>query len=138
MNPERMRARGVAFSQRQRASLPGYQLVFNVLEEREAGIGYANIVLQNGAVTVEGMLYDISESGFAKLDCAEDAPDSYQRCTVKVTGDDGGEIEAMAYIGKRTRSHLLPTKEYLNHLIVGSGLLSAEYQSWLRTIKTAD
>lgn len=137
MNPDRMRGRGVAFSQRRRAKLPGYKLVFNVLEERNTRIGYANIVSQDGDVT-EGVLYEIPQSDFLKLDSAEDAPECYQRCKVRVTLDHEGEIEAMTYVGRRTGSHLLPTKEYLDHLLVGSRLLSVEYQRWLRTIKTAD
>jgi gamma-glutamylcyclotransferase len=138
MSRERMRERGVIFSQRRWAKLPGYELVFNVLDEMDAGIGYANIVQRNGPATVEGVLYEICESGFAKLDNFEEVPEYYQRRTVSVTVDDGREIEAMTYIGRRTGDHLLPTREYLNHLITDSRLLSAEYQSWLRTIRTAD
>jgi gamma-glutamylcyclotransferase len=144
MNPDRMRVRGINFGARQRATLAGYRLVFNVFKAEDSPIGYANIVSHSvshgdGAHVegpfVEGVLYEMPFDDFTKLDVFEDG---YDRGPVKVAVDGEGEIEAIAYFGHRIALRLAPTKEYLSHLLIGSSLLSPDYQSWLKTIKTVD
>jgi gamma-glutamylcyclotransferase len=135
MNPERMRGRGINFGARRRATLEGYQLVFNVFKAHDSPIGYANIVSQDDGARVEGVLYEMPFADFAKLDRFEDG---YDRGAVTVTVDHEGAVEAAAYIGHRTALSLAPTREYLRHLLIGSSLLSPDYQRWLKTIKTLD
>jgi gamma-glutamylcyclotransferase len=135
MNPDRMRVRGINFGERRRATLAGYQLVFNVFKEENSPIGYANIVSQGDGAGVEGVLYEMPFADFAKLDVFEDG---YERGHMNVAVDGEGKCEATLYIGQRTATGLAPTREYLSHLLIGSSLLSADYQRWLKTIKTVD
>jgi len=137
MNPDRMKSRGVKFLRRIHAVLNGWRLEFNKVSFRNPREGYANIVRDENSI-VEGILYEILDSDIGKLDRYEGYPDHYDRITVKVRLDNGSEIEAFTYIAQpdKVRSGLKPSKEYLNHLLKGSDLLSKEYRDRLSKLET--
>lgn len=83
MNPERMRERNIYFSSRNHATLKGFRLEFNKVASRNSEEGYANIVLDKDG-TVEGILYDITNSDLIKLDRYEGYPDHYNRVKVNI------------------------------------------------------
>ncbi|MGQ9801370.1 MAG: gamma-glutamylcyclotransferase family protein [Candidatus Saccharicenans sp.] len=139
MDPARMSAREVRFSQRVRAILRGYRLKFNKVEYRNPGEGYANIVQEEGGL-VEGVLYDIPDSDLSKLDGVEGYPAHYDRIAVSVQLDDGQEIEAVTYVAQpdSIRDGLKPTREYLSHLLAAKDVLSNSYYRKLQSQETLD
>ena len=70
MDPDRMRERGVLFTERRRAILEGWKLLFNKVSSRNPSEGFANIEREEGSV-VEGILYEIRDSDLEKLDSYE-------------------------------------------------------------------
>lgn len=136
MDPDRMRLRGISFSSRTKATLQGWELVFNKIKKDCPGVGYANIAPALNAC-VEGILYQVEN--IDKLDPFEGVPTHYKRSTVNVAVD-GGMCAAEVYVAvpQRTLPGLKPTREYLAHLIKGSDLLSADYVAKLKETPTAD
>ncbi len=128
MNPERMRERGIDFSERVRAILEGWRLEFNKVASRNPEEGYANIVKDDKEI-VEGILYTVFDSDIKKLDRYEGYPCHYNRITVIVKLNDGKEREAITYVAnsEKVRDGLKPSREYLNHLLERCDLLSQEY-----------
>jgi gamma-glutamylcyclotransferase len=129
MNVARMSQRGVEYTRRMGATLKGYRLVFN---KRAAapGQGYANIIVgKKGNDEVQGVLYETSEAGLAKLDAYEGVPSHYYRQQVRVETLSGQKRTATVYIAHPSMcaSGLKPSREYLDHLLEGKTFLSAEY-----------
>jgi len=139
MNLERMIHRRVKFLSRRHAILKSWRLEFNKVVANNSSEGYANIVQDENSI-VEGILYEILDSDVKKLDIREGYPIHYGKISVKVQLDDGSEVEAFAYVAKpdKVRSGLKPSKEYLNHLLKGSDLLSKEYRDRLSKLETLD
>ena len=139
MNPERMKERGVNFLSRKRAILYGWRLEFNKEALRNPKEGYANIVKDENSF-VEGCIYEIKEDDFKKLDKYEGYPEHYYRVEVKVRMDDGDEVDAITYVANpnKVKEGLKPSKEYLDHLLKGSDLLSDDYINKLKAIETLD
>jgi len=139
MNPDRMKQRGIKFTQREWAILKNWRLEFNKIASRNPKEGYANIVRDSNEA-VEGVLYEISEKDVKKLDKWEGYPTHYDRTIVKVNLKDGREIDALVYIAQpdKVRNGLKPTREYLAHLLKGCDLLSKEYCEILRKIEVLD
>ena len=94
MNPERMKQRGIKFTQREWAILKNWRLEFNKKASRNLKEGYANIVRDNNEA-VEGILYEISEENVKKLNKWERYPIHYDRTTVKVNLKDGENVLAL-------------------------------------------
>lgn len=139
MNPERMKLRGINYSQRKPATLKAWKLKFNKAASKNPEEGYANIVLNvNG--TVEGILYEIDDPDLSKLDKYEGYPDHYCRILVKVLLNDGQKVEAITYVANsnKIRNGLRPSKEYLSHLLKGCDLLSEKYCKRLKEWETLD
>lgn len=137
MDPELMMARGARFASRVGAILEHHELVFNKTSGR-AGFGYANVSRLRGSF-VQGILYDIDESGGMDLDRCEGAPIHYERSSVSVfLVDDLREMTAMTYVAKpeRTSDGLLPTREYMDSLLKGGDLLFPEYVDFLNSFET--
>lgn len=139
MNPERMKERGINYSQRKPATLKAWKLAFNKVASKKPEEGYANIISDISSI-VEGIFYEIEDSGIAKLDRYEGYPEHYCRILVTVLMHDGQEVEAVAYVANsnKIRGGLRPSKEYLNHLLKGCDLLSKEYCKRLREMETVD
>jgi len=139
MDSERVRKRGIRFSQRRHATLKGYRLEFNKVASRDPREGYANIVQYENGI-VEGVLYDIEDSDLSRLDRHEGYPDHYQRVEVRVQLDDRQEVEAVTYVAQpdRVRYELMPSRDYLDHLLAAGDILSESYRRKLQLWQTLD
>ena len=125
MNPHRMRERGMRFSVARAAALTDVRLVFNKASRLHPGIGHANLQYAPGEI-VEGVLYDLVDSiEIARMDRFESAPVNYSR---EVVHTSAGE-SCWTYFANPAvlRMRLLPSREYLDHLLAGEPYLSAPY-----------
>ena len=139
MDFERMRERGIRFSQRTHGILKGYRLEFNKIASRNPQEGYANVVkFENGIV--EGVIYEIPDSDLSKLDKCEGHPEHYDRVKVKVRIDDRQELEAVTYVAQpdKVRDGLKPSRDCLNHLLAAKDLLSESYRRKLEAWQPLD
>ncbi|WXL27470.1 gamma-glutamylcyclotransferase family protein [Ectopseudomonas mendocina] len=129
MNPARMQARGLEVVEAMAGVLPGYGLCFNKrATNRAAGRAYANIRHQRGA-KVEGVLYRLAdEHEIIKLDHFEGTPVFYSRECMPVITQSGVQA-AWVYIANPAfrEEGLLPSVDYMAHLLAGRAWLSHEY-----------
>jgi len=128
MNPQRMNARGIAFSQALAGQLVGFELCFDKRASGKSGVGYANIRYQPGSV-VEGVLYRLQRAEDIDLmDPFEGNPYRYSR-EVFAAGSELGAINCWVYVANRAllAPQLLPEKLYLEHLLKGRPWLSDSY-----------
>jgi gamma-glutamylcyclotransferase (GGCT)/AIG2-like uncharacterized protein YtfP len=127
MNEKRMEERDIRFSKKQKAILPGCQLVFNKIACYNNNQGYANIQL-HPSDKVEGILYNIPNEDLQKLDIFEGFPTHYERWEVTLLVKEK-LVNAITYIAhpSKTAKGLRPTRDYLNHLLAGKSFLSKEY-----------
>lgn len=139
MDSQRMKSRRVVFFSRVPARLCGYRLEFNKVASRNPQEGYANIVPDDNGI-VEGALYEIDPVSLDSLDVFEGCPKHYIKQHIKVRTNDNREFSAVTYIAvpEKTRNGLLPTREYLNHLLAGKDVLSEKYYRRLINMKTLD
>lgn len=136
MNALRMQARGLNVVEALSGGLPGYRLCFNKRAmDRAVGRAYANIQHARDGL-VEGVLYRLQDAGeIAKLDHFEGTPIYYSReCLPIVTAH--GVQPAWVYIANPAfrENGLLPTVDYLAHLLAGRELLSEDYWSALAAL----
>ena len=129
MNPARMQARGLMVLEALAGHLPNYRLCFNKrAADRAPGRAYANIQHARDAL-VEGVLYRLADADeIAKLDHFEGTPVYYSReCLPIVTAQ--GVQAAWVYVANPAfrEEGLLPSADYLAHLLAGRGLLSEAY-----------
>lgn len=115
-----------------KARLMRYKLVFNKQSSKNPLNGFANVMEAPESI-VEGVLYEVSEAGMLKLDGNEGVPVHYRRALVQVETDEGVQ-EATTYIAcqEEVREGLLPTEEYLDHLLKGRKYLSEAYYNTLK------
>lgn len=76
-----------------------------------------------------------------ELDQYKGVPHHYKHSQVSVgRRDTGGVVAAVIYVANpdKVRNGLKPTREYLNHFLVGADYLSEEYVRCLRTMETLD
>ena len=127
------------FANRQFARLDGYRLVFNKTSAANPDEGFANINPDDDSA-VEGALYKVEFQSIERLDYFEGYPNAYRREEVWVTTSDGWKHKAITYIANenQTANGLKPSREYLNNLLRGKDLLSAEYYSQLENVETFD
>ena len=86
---------------------------------------------------MHGTLNEMPDAGLAVLDVWEGvAGGHYERRTVPVVRAD--TVEAVAYVALKVGDGLKPTREYLSHLLAGSGLLPVGYRKKLKEIPTLD
>lgn len=138
-DPAVMEKKGVPFTARRRAVLRGYRLRFNKRAHRERlpdTIGFANINEWPGGA-VEGILYDLAREHLPALDRSERCPGHYQRIRVAVETELGPE-DCWAY--KATPSMLaeglVPSRNYVDHILAGREFLSQQYLDALNQSKT--
>lgn len=133
MNPARMQARGLRVSEVMPGRLIGYALCFNKRAmDRAPGRAYANIRYQRDGV-VEGVLYRLAElDEIAKLDPFEGTPIYYSRERLAIVTAQGVQ-PAWVYIANPAfrQDGLLPSADYLAHLLQGREFLSEAYWSAL-------
>lgn len=133
MSVSRMTERGVTPFSITHGILNNYVLKFNK-KSSKGDWSFANIEESEGD-TVEGVIYEISESQLEKLDKFEGAPVHYRRERIDVTS--GGEkTECIAYIAQKDYivEGLKPTDDYMKFLVEGALLLSQDYQKMLASI----
>jgi gamma-glutamylcyclotransferase len=109
--------------------LKGYRLLFNKRAETKAGIGWANIVERPDDV-VHGILYELTKEELDTLDKYEKVKEGhYRHETVSVQISDGTTTTAIAYVARSewVEDGLLPTREYLNHLLAARDYLPPDY-----------
>lgn len=131
LNADRMRNREAFFTKREHAVLHGYKLVFAF--NSGSGFGSATVVPDENS-DVHGALYTLEKGGLAKLDIFEWVPKGgYERVNITVSLDDGEMKKCVGYTctEKYFKSGLLPSKEYLGHLLRGKDLLPSHYYTFL-------
>ena len=138
-NPVVMKRKGVDFTSRKRAVLHRYRLLFNKKAYRESlpdSIGFANINEDPDGI-VEGVLYDICDKHLGLLDRSERYPDHYGRIHVVVETEDG-PIECCAYQAQpdKLASGLVPSRNYLDHILAADDFLSRQYYEALDKSQT--
>ncbi len=135
MNPARMTRRVGEFTIIGLGILDGYELVFNKKAKGKKGIGYANVEHVIGQ-KVEGVLYQFD--AIEKLDQYEGYPDHYDREMLTVLSDKG-KMEAWVYKAKHHQvgQELLPSPDYLKHILKGKPFLSSDYYNVLSKTKTS-
>lgn len=136
MNLDRMKERGIDFTSRVFARLDDYKLVFNKKALR-GNKTFANIEPSEGN-HVEGALYEFPDEQIDNLDRCEGHPCHYERKELTVLDQNGLSMSAMVYIAHPDKivSGLLPTRDYLDHLLEGEDLLSKSYYDELARVKT--
>lgn len=138
-NPAVMKRKGVEYSSRRRAVLRGFRLLFNKKAYRESlpdTIGFANINEDPEGV-VEGVLYDICDEHLDLLDKSERFPDHYGRIHV-VVETDAGPTECFAYQARpdKLATGLVPSRNYLDHILAANDFLSQQYYEALDQSQT--
>ncbi len=139
MNKERMIERKAEFTEMQKGILKDWKLVFNKINSRKEGAGFANIMPKVGSI-VEGIIYKVDEETLQKLDRFEGVPNHYNRKTMEIESKDNEMINCITYLANpsKTDDSRKPEKWYLNHLLKGEEYLSKEYFSDLKKIETLD
>ena len=119
--------------------LPGWKLIFNVIDDPQDKSSYANIVPHPGS-KVEGLIIETNGDGIKKLDWNESIPNFYRRKKVTVIGPKKRELECITYVGnpKRLARGLKPRRAYMNHLLNGKLFLHPKYLKKLEAIETLD
>ena len=138
-NPAIMEKKGVEYGSRRRAVLHGYRLLFNKRALRESlpdTIGFANIN-EDPDGSVEGILYEIVDQHLPRLDDSERYPDHYDRITVHVETDNASE-QCSAYQAQpdKVAPGLIPSRNYLNHILAAGDYLSRQYHEALDRSQT--
>lgn len=138
-NPAVMDRKGVVYTSRHRAALPGYRVLFNKRAMRQrlpVDIGFANVNPHEGG-RVEGILYDIPDEYIDRLDESERVPEHYRRIDVTVETDDGPE-PCFTYqaLPDKIAEGLRPSRNYLNHILSARDFLSRQYYDALDKSKT--
>ncbi len=138
MDVGQMEERGVVFSSVSPAILNDYALVFNKQSRKYPAIGFANIVPKDGSI-VEGALYELQDKDLLKLDRFEGYPVHYLRDQVKVLSGDQ-MVRAHVYVGSpgMLREGLVPSRQYLDHLLVGRAFMSDGYLLSLQQVPVLD
>jgi cation transport regulator ChaC len=139
MNPARVRARGLAFTQAEGAVLRGFRLEFHKQSRHHPGSGHANIAFDREGI-VEGVLYRLAlPDEIHKMDPFERTPVNYSRDVVMVETASGTE-PSWTYFANAGVLYpgLRPERAYLAHLLAGAPYLSAAYLARLARWPCAD
>lgn len=139
LNPKVMAKKSIVWEARRAAVLSGYTLAFNKRNERESlpsVIGFANL-LSDASGRVEGALYTLDDSLLGALDRVERCPDHYERIEVTVECE-GACVAGLTYRARpeRTAEGLIPSRNYINHILAASALMSPQYAARLDAIET--
>ncbi|MDA3616340.1 gamma-glutamylcyclotransferase family protein [Polluticaenibacter yanchengensis] len=136
MNMNRMRERNINYSSQKSAKLENFKLVFNK-KAKDGDYSYANLEVSEGNF-VEGIIYEFPDNEITNLDKAEGYPIHYDKIKVTVIDENKDQIEALTYIAQSDKivTGLLPTSDYLSHLLAGKFFLTPEYFETLQKTKT--
>lgn len=128
-----MQARCPGARFRATARVDGYELCFPMISFTRGGMGVASI-RPNEDAYVEGVVYEMTEDDFARLDRYESEGAKYRRAEIKIPGLD----QVWTYFSRLDDGHhYSPSEEYLNAVIKGATEheLSAEYIQTLRQVR---
>lgn len=121
LNRKQLAERCPASQPRFSAELSNYRLIFTGWSRQWRG-GVASIKSSRGDKVLGG-IYEISDTGLARLDRSEGCPDSYNRLKITVYCDTGEPIEAITYIKSRQADESKPSPEYLK-------IIQQGYRDW--------
>ncbi len=129
----RMARRGAIWEHAQRGILNNYELDFAKEANISSGEGYATIKESKGK-RVEGIIYRLEDKDMAKkLDAFEGVElGQYKRIEIKVLLKSGKTARCFTYIACKRFKGLLPSKNYINHILAGEHYLTKEYHQWLK------
>jgi len=132
MNPDRVTARGLHFDRVLAGRVPGLGLRFNKQSKEHPHCGHANLVYAPSEIA-EGVLYQLSDdSMIERMDPFERAPINYSRECIAVQTDEGPIVSWVYFANPAVlRDALVPSWEYLNHLLAGRPFLSRDYHGRL-------
>jgi len=132
MNPQRVAERGLRVGEPRAGVLCDFRLTFNKMSRDHPGVGHANIQFARGHRT-EGVLYELHHADeILKMDPFESAPRNYGRDKVLIQSA-SGPCWAWTYFANPAVQveGLLPSPEYLAHLLAGRPFLSDAYMAEL-------
>ena len=122
LNLTSLRAKGVEPRSSERATLPGWKLLFNVRHwfRHEGGVGNIH-PSDNPSDRVEGLMHVIEDEHLPLLDALEAYGVGYDRIEV-VPETTHGPTRALTYVGLPAAldAGCLPTRRYLNILLKGA------------------
>jgi len=130
----------VEFTDRQKGIMKDWKLIFNKINVKRKGAGYANIEPEIGSI-VEGIIYKVNDGAIKMLDWYEGVRfDSYRQKEMLVENERNKSINCIVYIAnpKKTDNSLKQEDDYLKHLLAGKEFLSENYYSWLEQTPTID
>lgn len=143
MRTQRVAQRGLRVVEQCSAWIPNLALRFNKADAVRPGSGHANLVFAPGE-QVEGVLYTLVDADeIIKMDPFERAPWNYGREALWVNL--GSPARSSTHAAERRsawtyfanpavqQEGLLPSQEYLEHLLAGSNFLSIAYAERLRS-----
>ena len=138
MNPDRMMERGIIFKSRSFGILRDYKLSFNKISSKNPKEGYANVIVSKHSI-VEGCIYEVSNSDILLLDKFEGYPKHYRREEI-VVQNNSGMIKCIVYIANNSKvlEGLMPTTDYMSHILKGKDMLTESYYTNLKNIKLLD
>jgi hypothetical protein len=125
---------------RRYAVLTDHRLVFDKMSSTDNSVGYGN-VKQEAGHQVEGVINELDSTDLARLDALELVPHHYLRSQIAVHDSlSGGLVLAEIYTAHPSwiRPDLKPLRSYLDNLLGGADLLSADYVTHLRSILRKD
>lgn len=140
MNLAQMKSRCPGARKIRNGSLNGYEICFPTKSSSRLGKGVASVCEKIGAY-VEGVLFELTDSDWKRLDKFEDVPNSYVRKAVTISLNDGGTTEAETYVANPMEGGVFkPSKEYMDLIIHGAeeNELSKNYIEFLREIECED
>jgi gamma-glutamylcyclotransferase (GGCT)/AIG2-like uncharacterized protein YtfP len=99
-------------------------------------IGFANVV-QHPGDEVEGALYDVPDELLSRLDELEKSPAHYARIEVTVVTA-SGKCTCITYSAQpeMVADGLVPSRNYINHILAARDLLSPDYSARQEAIET--
>ncbi len=139
MNPDRVEQRGLGFERAVGGRVSGLGLRFNKQAKEHPDCGHANLVYAPGEVA-EGVLYRlVTDDMIWRMDPFERAPVNYSRECIVVQSA-AGPVVSWVYFANAAvqRNGLLPSREYLGHLLAGQPFLSAAYHARLASHPVSD
>lgn len=139
MDKEQMKIRKANFTEMQKGIIKDWKLVFNKINSKKVGAGYANIIPNSGSI-VEGIIYKVDNDAIPILDGFEGVPINYEQKIMPVENTNKELIDCIVYIANPSKvdNFLKPEKLYLQHLLKGKDFLSESYFSDLKSVETLD
>lgn len=117
MSSSRLQARTPSARWIATACLPGYVMAF--AKPGMDGSAKCGIWRAEGE-TVHGVVFEIDDRERAILDRCEGLGFAYDAEWIRVQTAEGDTIQALTYVPRQRVSELLPTEEYLNHVLTGA------------------